>query len=367
MILACLTTKNQATKMEFTNSEKYDMLECFIRNNNNSHAASETYLNRYPERRQPHKSIFMRLQQNLINYGSFKKIRPKKYNVQSAENAAIDVIGAVIADPSISSRQIEVDSGISRRRALTILKKNKFKPYAIRKRQQLLEGDCQRRLQFCMWFEHQCLRDASFARNIIWTDESYISSNGIFNRHNNHYWSDVNPHQNVDIQSQGRFGFSVWCALLGNRVLAYEIYQGTLNSERYHQILSDNIINYMDQIPLMERSQYYFQQDGAPPHNTRAISELLSTNFGDKVIATNGPVRWPPRSPDLTPLDFFLWGYIKNRLYNKRNRNVIQLRQNFEECLRSVSNIHMLNAINVVRKKCNLCIQNNGGQFENLT
>lgn len=29
-------------------------------------------------------------------------------------------------------------------------------------------------------------------------------------------------------------------------------------------------------------------------------------------IGRGGPVLWPPRSPDLTHLDFFLWGYLKN-------------------------------------------------------
>jgi hypothetical protein len=26
------------------------------------------------------------------------------------------------------------------------------------------------------------------------------------------------------------------------------------------------------------------------------------------------PLAWPPRSPDITPLDFFLWGYVKDKV-----------------------------------------------------
>ena len=52
--------------MTFTNSEKFDMLECFIQCNNNSDIASDMYLNSYPERRQPHKSIYNRLKQILL-------------------------------------------------------------------------------------------------------------------------------------------------------------------------------------------------------------------------------------------------------------------------------------------------------------
>lgn len=202
---------------------------------------------------------------------------------------------------------------------------------------------------------------------VIWTDEAYISSAGVFNRHNQHYWSDVNPHRTVDIQMQGRFGFSVWCALLGNRILLCHIYEGTLNGQRYHEFLNHHIFEeYLDDLTLLERRDIFFQQDGAPPHNARIVTESLNRYFGRNWIGTNGPVRWPPRSPDLTPLDFFFWGFIKDNLYKEKSNNINELRQKFTECVNSVSNIHIRNAIQNVRKRCNLCIENNGRQFEYL-
>ncbi|KAJ8932848.1 hypothetical protein NQ318_012476 [Aromia moschata] len=206
--------------------------ECFIQNGYNSEAASEAYFNRYPERRQPNMSIFGRLKENLVEYGGFNKPRPKNYRIQDAEDVAINVVGMVVVNPSISSRQIEAESGISRRRALSVLKKHKFRPYTIRKQQQLLPTDPERRLDFCNWYLQQIEQDQLFFKNIIWTDESYVSSAGIFNRHNKHYWSEDNPHQTVDVQNQGRFGFSVWCALYNNRILAYQLYDDNLNGQR---------------------------------------------------------------------------------------------------------------------------------------
>jgi hypothetical protein len=32
-------------------------------------------------------------------------------------------------------------------------------------------------------------------------------------------------------------------------------------------------------------------------------------------VGRDGPIPWPPRSPDITPLDFFLWGYVKGIVY----------------------------------------------------
>ncbi|KAJ8958284.1 hypothetical protein NQ318_017430 [Aromia moschata] len=74
-------------------------------------AASEAYFNRYPERRQPNMSIFGRLKENLVEYGGFNKPRPKNYRIQDAEDVAINVVGMVVVNPSISSRQIEAESG----------------------------------------------------------------------------------------------------------------------------------------------------------------------------------------------------------------------------------------------------------------
>ncbi|KAJ8932930.1 hypothetical protein NQ318_014939 [Aromia moschata] len=140
------------------------ILKCFIQNGYNSEAASEAYFNRYPERRQPNMSIFGRLKENLVEYGGFNKPRPKNYRIQDAEDVAINVVGMVVVNPSISSRQIEAESGISRRRALSVLKKHKFRPYTIRKQQQLLPSDPERRLDFCNWYLQQIEQDQLFLK-----------------------------------------------------------------------------------------------------------------------------------------------------------------------------------------------------------
>ncbi|GBM09709.1 hypothetical protein AVEN_186414-1 [Araneus ventricosus] len=58
-----------------------------------------------------------------------------------------------------------------------------------------------------------------------------------------------------------------------------------------------------------------FQQDGAPPHWGSLVRNFLDETFPDRWIGRNGPTPWPPRSPDITPLDFFFWGYIKDRVF----------------------------------------------------
>ena len=61
----------------------------------------------------------------------------------------------------------------------------------------------------------------------------------------------------------------------------------------------------------MEPGNWY-QQDGAPPHNTHNVARLLYELFEDRWFGNNGAHQWPPRSPDLSPLVFYFWGRIKD-------------------------------------------------------
>ncbi|GFU86650.1 uncharacterized protein TNCV_4659461, partial [Trichonephila clavipes] len=61
--------------------------------------------------------------------------------------------------------------------------------------------------------------------------------------------------------------------------------------------------------------ELWFQKDGATCHTARATIDLLKDTFGDRLISRFGPVNWPPRSCDLSPLDYFLWGYVKSLVY----------------------------------------------------
>ncbi|GBM69245.1 hypothetical protein AVEN_134692-1 [Araneus ventricosus] len=59
-----------------------------------------------------------------------------------------------------------------------------------------------------------------------------------------------------------------------------------------------------------------FQHDGASAHKTSSVKQYLVEEFGEQIIGCGGFREWPPRSPDLTPMDFFLWGYLKQQVYD---------------------------------------------------
>ncbi|GFV10737.1 uncharacterized protein TNCV_1755751 [Trichonephila clavipes] len=72
--------------------------------------------------------------------------------------------------------------------------------------------------------------------------------------------------------------------------------------------------------------ELWLQQDGATCHTARATIDLLKDTFGDHLISRFGPVNWPPRSCDLTPLDYFLWGYVKSLVYADKPQTLDHLK-----------------------------------------
>ncbi|GFV84019.1 DUF4817 domain-containing protein [Trichonephila clavipes] len=74
--------------------------------------------------------------------------------------------------------------------------------------------------------------------------------------------------------------------------------------------------------------ELWFQQDGATCHTARATIDLLKDTFDDRLISRFGPVNWPPRSCDLTPLDYFLWGYVKSLVYADKPQTLDHLEDN---------------------------------------
>ena len=83
----------------------------------------------------------------------------------------------------------------------------------------------------------------------------------------------------------------------------------------------------------MDLTNTWFQQDGATCHTACDTLTLLHEKFEGSVISRGGDVHWPPRSCDLTPLDFFLWGFVKSRVYSDQPQTVAVLKANIRRVI----------------------------------
>ena len=78
-----------------------------------------------------------------------------------------------------------------------------------------------------------------------------------------------------------------------------------------------------------------FQRDSATYHTSHATINLLSQTFGGRLISRNGNVKWPskPRSCDLTPLNYFLMGAVKEKYYACKSEAIEQLKVNISDAV----------------------------------
>ena len=88
----------------------------------------------------------------------------------------------------------------------------------------------------------------------------------------------------------------------------------------------------------------WFQQEGATCHTVEATLALLSPVFEDRIISRRGDVVWPPQSCDLTPLDYYLWGAVKDKCYAYKPETMEALKDN----IRDEIQLHIID--NVLKK-----------------
>ncbi|GFS52648.1 transposable element Tc3 transposase [Trichonephila clavipes] len=122
-------------------------------------------------------------------------------------------------------------------------------------------------------------------------------------------WSEGNPQVYVETPLHPE-KLTVWCALWAGGIIGPYFFKNDeghnviVNGDRYRAMITNFFIPVLNNHDVQE---LWFQQDGATYHTARATIDLLKDTFGDRLISRFGPVNWPPRSCDLTPLDYFLW------------------------------------------------------------
>ncbi|GBN96815.1 hypothetical protein AVEN_169052-1 [Araneus ventricosus] len=199
---------------------------------------------------------------------------------------------------------------------------------------------------------------------MIWTDEACVSRNGLFNRQNVHTWSLENMRHAVEVRHQLRWSINVLCGIFNNRLIGPVFYEGTLTGQRYLKLLQDVITDFVENLPLHQLRNVWFQHDGAHPHKISNVKLYLMETFQNQVIGYGGFVEWPPRSPDLTPLDFFLWGDIKVQVCATPPPTLQDLRRCITDSCASVTPAMLHNVQREIQSRLQLCIVSNEEHFE---
>ena len=159
------------------------------------------------------------------------------------------------------------------------------------------------RFRFAQWAEQHLVEDEHFYRKIIFSDETHFHLGGYVNKQ-----GSENPHVVMEKPMHPQ-RVIVQCGFWSGGIIGpffFENEQGaaiTVNDERYRAMLNEFLLSKFEE---EDTDDIWFQQDGAPCHTANATIDLLRTVFENRIISRNADVNWPPRSCDLTPLDYFL-------------------------------------------------------------
>ncbi|GFW07021.1 uncharacterized protein TNCV_3692171 [Trichonephila clavipes] len=161
----------------------------------------------------------------------------------------------------------------------------------------------QARRRFVEWTLNEIAVVPDFHKRILFSDEAHFWLNGYVNKQNCRIWSEANPQVYVETPLHPE-KLTVWCALWAGGI-------------------SD---------------LYFFKNDEGHnvTVNARATIDLLKDTFADRLISRFGPVNWPPRSCDLTPLDYFQWGYVKSLVYADKPQTLDHLEDNIRRVIADI-------------------------------
>jgi hypothetical protein len=122
----------------------------------------------------------------------------------------------------------------------------------------------------------------------------------------------------------------------------------TVTGFSYLEILE---LNALPQLP----TESILQQDGAPPHFCHHLRNHLDRKLAGRWISRGGPIAWPPTSPDLTLLDFFLWGYVKNIVYQVEINDSHHLKTRLRDVVAAVTPNMLQVTWNKVEYRLDIC------------
>jgi hypothetical protein len=175
--------------------------------------------------------------------------------------------------------------------------------------------------------------DDGYLRKIVFSDETIFHVSGKVNLHNVRIWGSENPHHVIE-HIRGSPKVSVCCGLMFSLIIGpFFFAESTVTKETHLDMLQQFVVPQVEDL----QPTVIFRQDGAPPHWGRIVRDCLDVTFPNRWPGRDGPLAWPPRSPDITPLDLFLWGYVKDKVYATKVTGVEDLKIRIRDVITTIN------------------------------
>jgi hypothetical protein len=261
---------------------------------------------------------------------------------------------------STSVRVIAGEVGLGSTTVYKIMRSHlRLFPYKLRLMQSLEATDKPQRMAFAEWL----LSQPEKIPNILWSDEANFSLDGTVNTHNCRIWSTSQPDAYLT-ESLHSPKLCVWMGLTSKFALRPFFFEETINADRYLEMLQTHV---RPQLANKRKlSSTIFMQDGAPPHFATRVRDYLCATFSEERVISRGCAHpWPPRSPDINPLDYWFWGWLKAKVYhNNKPQTLQQLREKIVNICDDMVQEELEAGVSHIMHRLQLVIACDGDLFE---
>lgn len=350
--------------MKLTAAQEKKVIEIYFANNKSPGATSRIF-NTWAQ----HTNFDIRInKKNVIDaikrfHRAPIKTHQNRQTLSKSEPVILNVVSSLFQLPGKSIRTCATENqlsvGLTHKIARIVLK---LHPYRLAVVQSLSDYDKVVRFEAC----HRLLDVFKDDRVVIYSDEATFREDGHVNKWNYRVWEYERPDDFYVQQQQGARSVTVWAALSKYHLFGPYIFPSTVTGDAYRAILTEMFLpELLEKCGSLEN--VWFQQDGAPAHYANETLLLLGNIFQDRVVSRGLGHEWPPRSPDLTPCDFYLWGAVQDIVY--RNGQFTSL-SDLEDALINAFNLlrqekmeDVMQAAQAVRGRLQKCIAKGGSQL----
>jgi len=344
--------------MRLTNRQRISLVKCYYQNRCNPSDAFKAY------RRVSHKKqdacrvdTLESLVRKFEETGSVLEASRSRSSKELDERVAaireqVEDVGRIGVPGECSIRGVARKTNIPTPTVQRIMRMQLgLYPYKISSLHELIPADYDLRMDFASYCIEKMEFDACWLGNILFSDEAHFFLHGKVNSRNGRIWATENPHAAVE-HSLHEMKVTVWCGftsrfIIGpyffDRQVEGELRTQTVSGTNYNELLVNYLAPRLNELGI--KNHITFQQDGAPVHISKLCKETLNYHFGERIISRGFPVAWPPRSPDFTPADYWLWGFLKDKVYRCRPSNLYELRNSIEREVRLISEEQLKSAI----------------------
>ena len=180
------------------------------------------------------------------------------------------------------------------------------------------------------WFLRQVREEEDFLRSVWFSDEAHFYFSGTENSRNYVHWATERPDEVIE-RNLHVTKATAWLALSAQGVIGPFWFCNedgateTVTADRYMNVLT-RFWRALGRFCGHEaRGQQWVMQDKAAPHTARRVLTWLSDHF-EGLINRFTEKTWASHSLDLNPLDFFLWGHLKDQISGEQFQTLNDLK-----------------------------------------